>query len=365
MAAISRLRLAHPAGKTAIWIGPGALEQAAADVAAWVRGRSVFVVTSAPVRRLHRDKLDEALADAARVLDLEVPDGEAAKVPDVSLDLWGRLLEAGGKRDSRVLALGGGSVGDLAGFVAGCFLRGVEYVQVPTTLLAQVDAAIGGKTGINLPEGKNMVGLFHHPRLVVADTGVLATLPAEELRQAAFEVVKSAILGDPVLFELLEEGIEELLAGKPDRLAEAVKRAARVKVEIVAQDPDERNRRRLLNLGHTLGHAIETVAGHGIVRHGDAVGHGMLFAMELAAEHGLSADESGRMRELILRATPAALPVLDPADLVEAMTRDKKAREDGLAWVLPAAVGRARVVSTVSTERVQELLARYLDGAVQ
>ena len=189
MSDVTRLELSHPSGVTRLASGPGALAATAAETGDWLADRTVFVVTSPTVRELHGGLLETTLAPARRTTVLEVPDGEVAKELAEAERLWRDMLAAGGKRDSRVVAFGGGSVGDLAGFVAGGFLRGVEVVQVPTTLLAQVDASVGGKTGVNLPGAKNSVGLFHHPRAVVADTRVLATLPAAEIRSGLAEVI--------------------------------------------------------------------------------------------------------------------------------------------------------------------------------
>jgi len=356
--------LVHRFGVTRIWLGSRALTDAKAEVEEWAAGRRVFVVSSAPVRALQRDSIADLLGTASDVVELEIPDGEDAKSLTSVEGLTREMLAAGGKRDSRVVTLGGGTVGDVGGFAAGCFLRGIEYAQFPTTLLAQVDAAIGGKTGVNLPEAKNSVGLFHQPRWVVSDSRFLRTLPADEIRQALFEVVKAAILGDPVLFEFLEEGLEDLLASQPDALDIAIARAVAVKVDVVSSDEREGDRRRLLNLGHTLGHALETVVGHGRLRHGDAVGHGMLFAITLAQSRGLAPAEAGRMRDLIDRLAPLQLSDLDPAALATAIGRDKKARESGVSWVLPLEIGRAEVAE-LSQATVTEELASFIGGCVQ
>src|ERR1700681_223336 len=205
---ISRLTLSHPDGVTPVLIGEGALAAAQPELAAWLAGRTAFVVTTARVLALHGDRLSPLSRCATRWVILEVEDGEGAKSVGSAERLWNEMLAAGGKRDSRLLAFGGGCVGDLGGFAAGCFLRGIEFVQLPTTLLAQVDASIGGKTGVDLADGKNTVGPFHPPRWVVADTGVLPSLPREELRSGMVEVVKMGALLDPDLFVLLEEQTE-------------------------------------------------------------------------------------------------------------------------------------------------------------
>lgn len=360
----SPINLLHGSGSSRIWLGSAALADAATEVGNWISGRTVFVISSATIRGLHAKALEGLLASAARVVELEVPDGETAKAMSSFERLLREMVAAGGKRDSRVITLGGGTVGDVGGFAAGCFLRGIEYGQVPTTLLAQVDSAIGGKTGINLPEAKNSVGLFHQPTWVVADPSFLSTLPLEELRQAIFEVVKVGVLADPALFERVETDLDDLLGGDSDALAQAVAEAVAVKVAVVAADEREGDRRRLLNLGHTLGHALETVVGHGTLRHGDAVGHGMLFAVSLAVSRGLTPDDATRIRSLLNRLQPAPLPDLDSDAVLEVIRRDKKARESGVTWVLPLAIGRAELIE-ISEATVKDQLASFLERPVE
>jgi 3-dehydroquinate synthetase len=255
---------------------------------------------------------------------------------------------------------GGGSVLDLGGFAAATFLRGIDFVNLPTTLLAQVDASIGGKTGIDLPEAKNSVGAFRQPSAVVADTSWLDTLPAREVRAGLQEVVKVAAVLDRELFERLERELEAVLAGEPAARAAAIERAIALKVEVVEQDPYESDRRRLLNFGHTLGHALEAELGYQGLLHGEAVGHGMLFALRLARTSGLGAAEAARVEELVRRLAPPPLPALSGAALETRMARDKKARESGLAWVLPEAIGKASVRRDVPAEVVRRELAAYV-----
>ncbi len=304
--------------------------------------------------------MDGLAERAARWRWLTVASGEAAKEMATAEGLWQRLLAAGGKRDSRILALGGGSVGDLAGFVAGCFLRGVEYAQLPTTLLAQVDAAVGGKTAVNLPGAKNSVGLFHHPALVVADTGCLSTLPRRELRSGLAEVIKMAALLDTRLLGQVERRWDRLVAADPEALAPVVAAAVRAKATVVVADPTEAGERRLLNFGHTLGHAIETVSGYRRLRHGEAVAYGMLFALRLARARGLPARDADRLRAVIRRLDLPPLPKLARAGLLAAMARDKKTREAGLAWVLPESLGRGRIVSDVGAAELRRQLSAFL-----
>ncbi len=312
------------------------------------------------MRRLHGGLLDALAGRAGRWRWLTVASGEAAKDLATAADLWQRLLAAGGKRDSRILALGGGSVGDLAGFVAGCFLRGVEYAQLPTTLLAQVDAAVGGKTAVNLPAAKNSVGLFHHPALVVADTGCLATLPARELRSGLAEVVKMAALLDTRLLGRVERRWDQLVAADAEALAPVVVAAVRAKATVVVADPTEAGERRLLNFGHTLGHALETALGYRRLRHGEAVAYGMLFALRLAHSRGLSARDGDRLRALIRRLEPPSLPAVDRLELLRALSRDKKAREAGLAWVLPETLGRGKIFTDVGLAELRREVTAFL-----
>jgi 3-dehydroquinate synthase len=359
-----RFSLHHPSGVTAVVVGVGALAETAEELAAWLAGRTLFAVSTPRVLALHGTALDGARAAAARAVTLEVEDGEGAKSLATAERLWSEMLAAGGKRDSRVLAFGGGSCGDVAGFAAGCFLRGVDWVQVPTTLLGQVDAALGGKSAVDLPAAKNSVGLFHHPALVVSDTRLLATLPPAELRSGLVEVVKMAYLLEPELFARVEADLDRLLSGDPEALAPAVAEAAAAKIAVVEADPDERGERRLLNFGHTLGHALEAALGYRGLRHGEAVAYGMLFALRLARSpersERLPAADAERLRALLARLELPELPTLPAEDLLATMARDKKARESGLVWVLPARLGEGRPVAGVGAGELRRELAAFL-----
>lgn len=358
--AIRRLKIRHPRGETEVRIGAGALAPAVAELAPWLRDRTLFVLTAPPVRRLHGPALAALTTSAARVVELEVEDGEGAKTLVHAERLWRQMLTAGGKRDSRLLAFGGGTVGDLGGFVAGCFLRGIAVAQVPTTLLAQVDASLGGKTAVDLPEGKNTVGLFHHPDWVIADTRLLATLDPAELRAGLVEVIKMACLLDLELLDRVERDLESLLAGDPPSLVPVVAGAVAAKRAVVERDPEEGDQRRLLNLGHTLAHAIEAVLGYRRLRHGEAVAYGMLFALRLAARRSLDPHVVERLRRLLARLDLPSLGVLDAGALIACMTRDKKARERGLVWVLPSALGAAEMVSDLDMAWVRRELEDFL-----
>lgn len=349
------LALRHPRGTSRLWLGESALAAAGESLAGWLAGRRVFVVTDATVRSLHGENLGPFLASAAAVEWLEVPEGEAAKTVDEADRLWRRMLEAGGKRDSRLLALGGGSVCDLGGFVAGAFLRGIEHALLPTTLLAQVDAAIGGKTGVDLPGAKNSVGLFRHPALVIGDVGWLETLPRPERVAGLFEAVKAGFLLDTDLLARIEDDLEAILNARPEAAGPVVAAAAAAKIRVVEDDPEEAGPRRLLNFGHTLAHALEALAGYEGLRHGEAVGWGMLFAIRLSERKGLPAADAARLRELIARIGLPRLDLPDTPEILAAMARDKKAREDGLRWILAERVGEGRIVTVPADEVESEL----------
>jgi 3-dehydroquinate synthase len=357
---VGRLLLNHPSGVTEVWAGIGALAAARQGLAGWAAGRRLFVVSTARVLALHGERLAPLRDAAAHLTLLEVPEGEPAKSLAVADRLWQEMLAGGGKRDSRLVAFGGGSVGDLGGFVGGCFLRGIEVAQLPTTLLAQVDAAIGGKTAVDLPGGKNTVGLFLHPAWVVCETALLSTLPRAELRSGLVEVIKMAVLLDPLLLARVETDLAALLAGDAVALAPVVGAAAAAKIAVVERDPDERGDRRLLNFGHTLGHAIESACGYQGLRHGEAVAYGMLFALRLARRRGLAASVAQRVADLLERLALPPLPALEPQDLLARAARDKKAREASLTWVLPAELGRGVMADDVGWPEVAAELRGFL-----
>lgn len=357
----ARLALRHPSGSTPVIVGEDALSSALPELAGWVSGRTVFVVTTPRICGLHGERLDPLAEAASRWVMLEVEEGEGAKTVAWAERLWNEMLAAGGKRDSRLVAFGGGSVGDLAGFVAGCFLRGIEFVQIPTTLLAQVDAAIGGKTAVDLPGGKNTVGLFNHPAMVVCDTSVLPTLPREEMRSGLVEVVKMAALLDPALFERVEESLPSLLDGDAAALGPVVAAADAAKIGVVERDPTEQGDRRLLNFGHTLGHAIESAGGYAGLRHGEAVGYGLLFALRLSLARGLDRGTAERIRGLLARFGLPPLPSgLSTGGLLAHMARDKKARETGLVWVLARSLGEGVMAGDVPWPEVEAELQAFL-----
>jgi 3-dehydroquinate synthase len=351
-----------------IAIGPGLLADAAALAAPW-RGRHALVVSDGNVAPLYAEALERALAGAkpdARIARFVLPAGESAK----TLDNFGACIDAlaalGATRDACVYALGGGVVGDLAGFAAACWMRGVDCVQVPTTLLAMVDSSVGGKTAVDIAHGKNLVGAFHPPRAVLADTGTLRTLPRRELRAGLAEVVKYGAIVDAAFLDWLDAHADALLAMDNAALAEAIARSCAHKAAITERDPFERGERALLNFGHTFGHAIEAeqaarsggTYGTGL-NHGEAVAVGMVLAARLSAQLGLAAeDDTARLHGLLARfGLPTRLPEgLDPAALLARMRLDKKAAADGLRFVLWDGAGRARVVAGVDEDQVLRVL---------
>ena len=362
MSAGDAFELRHPAGATRIRVGDGIVPAAIAAEAGLFRGRAIFTVSSPAVVEHHGAAL-APLAEAGAAFTLfDVADGEKAKSLAEAGKLWERLATGGGKRDSLVVAFGGGSIGDLAGFVAATFLRGVRFVQIPTTLLAQIDAAIGGKTGIDLAAGKNLVGSFHQPELVISDTSFLATLPEGELRSGLVEAIKMAALLDLDLLARIERDAAKLLAGDAAALAPVVAAAAAAKARLVERDPFEAGERMLLNYGHTAGHAIEAEAGYGRMLHGDAVAWGMRFAHRLARRRGADGAFLDRIEALLDRLSIPAPPPLDPARVEARMARDKKARESGLTWVLPVGPGEGARVSDLPPATVREELGPFLAG---
>jgi 3-dehydroquinate synthase len=312
-----------------------------------LRGRQVMIVTNTTVAPLYLESLRRHL-DGLQVETVVLPDGEEYKTLEMMEQIVGALLKARFERSCALIALGGGVIGDVTGFAAACYQRGVDYIQVPTTLLAQVDSSVGGKTAVNHALGKNMIGAFHQPRLVLADTDTLNTLPDRELHAGIAEVIKYGLIRDADFFAWLERHMLALLARDPQALAYAIERCCRSKAEVVAADERESGERALLNLGHTFGHAIEAGLGYGTWLHGEAVAAGMCLAADLSARLGwLASDEVNRVRRII---AVARLPTLAPASLtaaalLELMAIDKKVKDGRMRLVLLQAIGRAVVTS--------------------
>jgi 3-dehydroquinate synthase len=327
-----------------------------------LKAKQVLIVTNEVVAPLYLPRVQSALR--GRELDAVIlPDGERVKTLATFTTVVDRLVDGRFHRDCCLVALGGGVIGDLAGFAAASYQRGVDFVQIPTTLLAQVDSSVGGKTAVNHPRAKNMIGAFHQPIAVLADTGTLATLPPRELSAGLAEVIKYGVIVDAAFFGWLEEHIEELKRLEPAALAHAIRRSCEIKAAIVADDEREQGRRALLNLGHTFGHALEAIGGYERWLHGEAVGIGIaLAARTSAAFRSLPLRECERIESLLARAgLPTAARGVDVDELLEHMGGDKKADRDGLKLVLIRALGDSVVTRAPPLDALRAVLLERLE----
>jgi 3-dehydroquinate synthase len=327
------------------------------DLYAPLAGRAVAVVTNGVVAPLYLQRVRAAIERAgAQAAEVVLEDGEQAKRWENVDRICGELLASRVGRDGLVVALGGGVIGDLAGFAAAVYQRGIDLLQVPTTLLAQVDSSVGGKTAINHARGKNMIGAFHQPVGVLSDVATLDTLPDRELRAGLAEVIKHAAALDGAFFGWLELNVPRLLQRDGDALAYAIRRCCELKAEVVAADEREAGRRALLNFGHTFGHAIELAAGYGSWLHGEAVAAGMVMGAELSRRMGLvPGQDVERLRELIRQAgLPVTGPAIPPERLLSLMATDKKAAQGQVRFVLLESLGRASLLGGVDPRLVSE-----------
>jgi len=342
-----------------ITIGPGLLGDAA-RLLAGIGGHDVLVVTNTTVAPLYLGTLRAALGER-RVAECVLPDGEQYKTLETVGRVFDALVDAKLNRDASVLALGGGVVGDIAGFAAACYQRGVGYVQLPTTLLAQVDSSVGGKTGVNHPAGKNLIGAFHQPLAVLADTDTLRTLPDRELRAGLAEVIKYGCVSDALLFDWLELHIDELTQRDAAALAHAIGESCAIKAAVVARDERESNVRAILNFGHTFGHAIESATNYERYLHGEAVGLGMLMAADLSQRLGLiDVTVRDRVRELLARAgLPTEVPRIGAARAFELMQMDKKVLAGQVRLVLMERLGQAIVTGRYERSALDATLREH------
>lgn len=325
------------------------------DLSRYVTGEHCQIVSNETVAPLYLESLKQSLPDR-RVDSVVLPDGEQYKTVDTLMQVFGGLTDAGARRDTTVIALGGGVVGDIAGFAAASYMRGVPYIQVPTTLLAQVDSSVGGKTGVNHPAGKNLIGAFYQPRIVLIDTRTLSTLPDRELKAGLAEVIKYGAICDVEFFTWLEDNMPSLLARDAATLGTAIRRCCELKAEVVADDERETGRRAILNFGHTFGHAIERCQGYGDWLHGEAVAAGMVMA---AALSGLDATDQKRLSALIAAAgLPTAPPDIPAATMRDAMGLDKKAVGQSLRFVLLKKLGEAYVTSDYDKAVLEAVLGQ-------
>jgi len=336
---------------------PGLLKQ-------YIRASEVMIVTNQTIAPLYLERV-KATLDGLRVETCIIPDGEAYKTLDVMNDIITQLLEKHFSRDCCLVAFGGGVVGDITGFAAASYQRGVDYIQVPTTVLAQVDSSVGGKTAVNHPLGKNMIGAFYQPRAVIADVGVLDTLVARELSAGIAEIIKYGMIRDAEFFAWLEENMEKLVALEREVLMIAIEKSCQTKADIVAQDERESGMRALLNLGHTFGHAIETGMEYRDWLHGEAVSAGMLMAADLSFRHGwLTEGDVKRVGKLLQRAMlPMSLPEgLGAGRMLELMSVDKKVKDGVMYLVLLQKIGHAIVTNEFDPDKLRETLEHFSSG---
>jgi 3-dehydroquinate synthase len=349
-------------------IGSGLLSSVGSRIDALLDGglragrQRAFVVSSPEILKLWGEELSRGFSAAPTTLT--VPSGESYKRLATVERLLEELADAGADRDSVLIAFGGGVLGDMTGLLAAIYMRGIRYVQVPTTLLAQVDSSIGGKTGVNLAAGKNLAGAFHHPLAVYTDVSTLTTLPANELRAGLQESIKAGIIRDAELFALLEWERDAVIAGDPKTLAAVVSASVRVKAEVVSADERESGVRMILNLGHTLGHAIEAATEYKQLLHGEAVAWGMIAAIRIAAARDLiSGGDADRMQSLIRAYGPMKPFHADAERLVALTAKDKKNRSGARSFILPTGIGSVTIVRDVSERELLEAANLVVDEA--
>lgn len=348
-----------------IHVGSGLLAAAGRHIRSVGMPKKLAIVSNPKVSALYADQVLASLRGEGFTVDLlEIPDGESFKSLETYGDVMRRLIEGRYDRKSGLVALGGGVIGDLTGFVAATYLRGIPFVQIPTTLLAQVDSSVGGKTAVNHPLGKNLIGAFYQPRLVLADVDTLQTLPPRELRAGLAEVIKYGVIRDARFFVWLENHMSELQSLSLQTLVHAVERSCQIKADIVETDEKESSIRAILNFGHTFGHAVETVAGYGTFLHGEAVSIGMVVAAMMADSAGYCSSEDVRRLSRLLQA--GGLPVEPPnyplEEFLAAMGRDKKIMSGELRMIFNVGIGDCRIEPVCDLDTS---LARALDSCTR
>ncbi|MDQ4424064.1 MAG: 3-dehydroquinate synthase [Thalassolituus sp.] len=343
-----------------IYIGPGLLRNKELYTP-HIKGRQVLIVTNETVAPIYLDDVKSAMPDY-QVDTVILPDGEKYKDLDTLNMIFDELLDRRHNRTTTLIALGGGVIGDMTGFAAATYQRGVNFIQVPTTLLSQVDSSVGGKTAVNHPLGKNMIGAFHQPQAVIADTDTLETLPLREMAAGMAEVIKYGLISDSEFYAWLQDNVAGLMSGDDESLAEAIYRSCENKASVVAQDEREGGIRATLNLGHTFGHAIEAHQGYGKWLHGEAVGAGMMMAADLSRRLGYLSEKDEHDLLRLLQA--AHLPVKGPRDMscddyISRMAVDKKVLDGALRLVLLKGIGEAYITSEVPRDLLEETLMAY------
>ncbi len=338
-----------------ILIGYDILDELGLRIKEFNLSTKALLVTNPMVYNLYGDRVVRSLRNAGfEVKVARVNDGEDYKSLESASQLYDQALQAGLDRKSPIIALGGGVIGDLAGFVASTYMRGVPFIQVPTTLLAQVDSSVGGKVAVNHPRGKNIIGAFYQPKLVLSDIATLKSLPIRELRTGLAEIIKYGVIWDKEFFFFLEENLQPILVQEPEAMAKIVEVSSRIKAEVVEQDETEQNIRAILNFGHTLGHVVETLTEYKEYRHGEAVALGMIAAAKMAVNLGLLPQgESFRIATLIRNAgLPTDFPDFKRADIINTLYHDKKTVGNSLTFILPDSIGRVGIVKGVKEEEV-------------
>jgi 3-dehydroquinate synthase len=340
-----------------IWIGEGVSDTISSLLDAQGVGSRRFVVTSPTVWRLHGPTLQSALGGADPIV---VPDGERSKTLQTASRIYEALIRAGADRGSVLIGIGGGVIGDVTGFVAATYLRGITLVHVPTTLLAQVDSSIGGKVGVNHALGKNLIGAFHQPAAVISDPLLLATLPRREFRSGLYEVVKYGAIASRALFDRLAGDTKAIFALDPGTLLPVIEESCRIKANIVEQDERESGLRRVLNFGHTVGHALEAATKYRRFRHGEAIAYGMLAAADLAVARGALAEQERRtLAALITNLGPLpSVADLKADEVMEALRRDKKVVDGRLHFVIAIQLGATMTIDDVTEEELRAVLGR-------
>ena len=344
-----------------IHIGRGLITDASL-ILPHLKRRHAAIVTNTTVAPLYLAQLSDALqAAGVQVIPIILPDGEAYKNSDTLNSIYDALLQNRCERSTTLIALGGGVIGDLTGYAAATFLRGVPFIQIPTTLLSQVDSSVGGKTGINHPLGKNMIGAFYQPQLVLADIDTLQTLPPREFSAGVAEVIKYGLIRDAHFFDWLEHQMPQLMQLDEAVLSEAIYRSCQNKADVVARDEHEQGERALLNLGHTFGHAIENAMGYGVWLHGEAVAAGTMMAADLSQRMDwLSADDVARIKNSLLAANlPLIPPKLGTAKYLDLMGLDKKVENGKIRLVLQQGIGRAVITSDYDADKLNACLSAY------
>jgi 3-dehydroquinate synthase len=344
--------ITHGGGSYGYYLGRDLLSEVGAIASSASKSPTKFIVSSEPIHHLFGRRVAVSLKESTQ--SLFIGDGEQTKNIETVNRLIGEMLEAGARRDSLVIALGGGVVGDTAGFAASIFLRGVDLIHVPTTLLAQVDSSIGGKVAVNHERGKNLVGSFHSPRAVIADPKTLLTLPRGEMRSGLFESLKGGVIGDSSLFEIIEGSIDACLDADLGALTQVIAKSVDVKAEIVMKDEKEAGARRLLNFGHTIGHGIEAALGYKSLTHGDAVAWGMIAANAIARRRGVvSMEIQARIDDVIGALDPPTVPEVDRGEVFAAIEHDKKFAAGKRVMVFARNIGECIVVENVTEEEIR------------